>query len=58
MEKTRFGGVAVLLALALGIAPGPDVLFVFAQALSRGAPAGTSRYSSTSPLSVAGTSSR
>ena len=30
-----------LLALALGIAPGPDVLFVFAQALSHGAMAGT-----------------
>lgn len=30
-----------LLALALGIAPGPDILFVFAQALGRGAAAGS-----------------
>lgn len=29
-----------LLALALGVAPGPDILFVFAQALAHGATAG------------------
>ena len=30
-----------LLALALGIAPGPDILFVFAQGLGQGAAAGS-----------------
>lgn len=30
-----------LLAMALGIAPGPDILFVFAQALAHGAAAGS-----------------
>ena len=41
MTSFRRYGSFFLLAMALGIAPGPDILFVFAQSLAQGQAAGS-----------------